>query len=248
MIYDKYFMLDINTIVYKLPIEVDTTRLIDELEALVLPFYDKNTEDPNWRTKPGSNISITGLIDTPLDNWFNVNNGIMREHKDGDTGETLTKNYQKYTLGYAGPWRREVNAYYKGSNKGDKDLIAWHPSLLKSEMFRLKNAIAEFLDIDSNLRCRTSFIGGRHIMSYHSDPHTPWRVHVTLKSGPNTKWLFKDVEGNQTLEWHQPVGSVWLIRTGNIQHGIDVGVDEIRWQLFYHIWKTNLGPNYHQIA
>ena len=245
-------MLDINTIVYKLPIEVDTTKIIGELEALVLPYYMKKTLDPNWRKKPNCNISITGLPDTPLSNWFNLNNGTMSVHKDGDTGETLTKNYQKYTLGYAGPWRREVNAYYEGTNTGDKDLIAWHPRLLKSEMFRLKNAVATYLGIDNNLRCRASFssggTGGSRIINFHSDPHTPWRVHVTLKTGPNTKWLFRDVEQNKIIEWYQPLGSVWLVRTGNIQHTVNVGDNEIRWQLFYHIWKTNLGPNYHQIA
>ena len=109
-------MLDINTIVYKLPIEVDTTKLIGELEALVLPFFKKKADNPNWRTgRPSSNISITGLPNTPLNDWFNANNGAMTVLKDGDTGELLARDYDKHTLGFAGAWRREVNAYYAGS-------------------------------------------------------------------------------------------------------------------------------------
>ena len=85
-------MLDINTIVYKLPIEVDTTKLIGELEALVLPFFKKKADNPNWRTgRPSSNISITGLPNTPLNDWFNANNGAMTVLKDGDTGELLAR-------------------------------------------------------------------------------------------------------------------------------------------------------------
>jgi len=243
-------MLDINSIVYKLPIEVDTTKLIDELETLVLPFFKKT----NWHTaQQSSNISITGLPNTPLDNWFNANNGPMTVLRDGDTGELLTRDWEKYTLGFPGPWRRQVNAYYEGTTRGDKDLTTWHPSLINSEMFRLKNAIAEFFGISNNLRCRASCIPGpmpghKRIPLYHTDPHTPWRVHVTLKNGPGAKWLFRNVEQDQVIEWHQPVGSAWLVRTGNVQHAIDVGTNEIRWQLFYHIWQRDLGPNYHQIA
>ena len=252
--YDKYFMLDINTIVYKLPIEVDNIKLLCELEALVLPFFKQKSENSNWRSQPkSSSISITGHPDTPLDNWFNANNGPMHIFKDSDTGEVLTKDYDNYTLGFPGPWRREVIAYYEDSVRSDRDLIAWHPSLLNSEMFRLRNAISDFFKIDNNLRCRTSFIGGpppgvTRIPMYHSDPHTPWRVHIAMKTGPKTKWFFRNAEQNKIIDWHQPTGGVYLIRTGNVQHAIDIGVNEVRWQLFYHIWQRDLGPNYHQIA
>jgi hypothetical protein len=240
-------MLDINTIVYKLPIEVNSTKLLDELDNLVLPCYDKDIKN-DLMSIGATNISVTGLSNTPLDNWYSTEyNRAMSKMVDLDTNEELTKNYANFTLGFDGAWRNNLEARYD-NNVSDRDFTHWHPNLIGSEIFNLKNRIAKHLQISDQLRCRASFIYGYRKMNFHADPHTPWRVHVNLKSGPGTRWFFRTLDPMKTIEWVQPPDSVWLVRTGNVQHSVEIQKDETRWQLFYHIWQSNLGPNYHQIA
>lgn len=243
-------MLDISTIAYQLPIEVDCTKLLNEIDNLVLPYYDKDIKN-NLASTKGVNISITGTASNSLDNWYNsAYNRPMTTLRDRDTGEEFVKtlqNFKKFTLGFPGGWRNNMESLYD-DGVSDEDLIHWHPTLIGSEIYNLKNRIADFLKIDNQLRCRASFLHSGTQMNFHTDPHTPWRVHVNLKSGDKTSWLFRTVNPTEIIEWVQPKNSVWLIRTGDVQHSVRVAEGETRWQLFYHIRQTNLGPNYHQIA
>jgi hypothetical protein len=236
-------MLDIGNIAYQLPIQIDFNKALAETTA-ILNAYKK----PNRLLEPDSaiGISVTGTAKTPLDHWYDYNAGAMGVSKDRITGEQVTKDWARYTLGFPGAYR-EIDSYYKNGTP-DHDLIQWHPDMVNSEMYSFKDRIASFFNIDNNLRCRLSFINGHWNIPKHSDPHTPWRVHVNLKSGPNCHWRFHDIETKESITWQQPTGSVWLIRTGNIQHEVVVPAGESRWQLFYHIWERNLGPNYHQMA
>jgi hypothetical protein len=234
-------MLNINNIVYQLPIEVDTVKILKELETLVLPNFKK---DVNNVYGASIGLNITNIKNTPIDNWYNTRTGNMDLLKDMDTGEELTKSYPKYTLGFPGEWRNNVEAFYS-TGSSDKDFIYWHPDLIDGEIYRLNNKIAEHFDIDNNLRCRASFCRGSNKVNFHSDPHTPWRVHVNLKSNNGATWRFRSLESDETIEWIQPLDSLWLIRTGNVQHSIEVDQDDIRWQLFYHIWQSNLPSPYH---
>lgn len=238
-------MLNINSIVYKLPIEVNSTKLLHELDNLVLPYLDKDVKHDLKNIKLAG-VAVTGLKHTPLDNWYNTKyNSTMNRMVDLDTGQFLYKNYEKFTLGFDGPWRNNVEARYD-DNVSDRSFTHWHPALLDSEIFNLKTRIATYLQIPEQLRCRASFIQGYKKLNFHSDPHTPWRVHVTLKSGANTRWLFRTLDSDNIIEWTQPKNSVWLIRTGNVQHSIEVGQDDVRWQLFYHVWQSQLGSDYYQ--
>ena len=197
-------MLNIDTIVYQLPIEIDIDKILAESTHLIskcryaskLPAQDAAVS-----------ISVTGSEKTPLDHWYDYNTGAMGVSKDHITGEQVTKDWENYTLGFPGAYR-EIDSYYK-NGMPDRDLIQWHPDIVDSEMFRFKDRIASFFNIDNNLRCRLSFINGKWNIAKHSDPHTPWRVHVNLKSGPGTYWKFHDIETNETITWHQPAGSVW---------------------------------------
>lgn len=237
-------MLDIKTIAYKLPIEVDSTKLLHELDNLVLPYFDKDIKN-NLKNIKAAAIAITGLEHTSLDNWYNTKyNSPMPKLVDLDTGQTLSRNFQTFPLGFAGNWRNNLEARYN-DNTSDRSLTHWHPALVGSEMFNLKTRIASYLQIPDQLRCRCSFMQGYNA-SFHADPHTPWRVHVALKSGANTRWLFRTLNSDNIIEWVQPTDSVWLIRTGDVQHSVEVGQDDVRWQLFYHVWQSQLGPRYYQ--
>jgi len=236
-------MLDINSIVYQLPIEVNSTKLLNELDNLVLPYFEKDVKH-NLKNIGSAGLAITNLSTTPLASWYNTAyNRTMSKMVDLDTNEELTKNYQKFTLGFPGNRRDNVEARYDDGT-GDRDFVHWHPSLINGEIYNLKNCIADFFKIDNRLRCRASFLSGYTKIGFHADPHTPWRVHINLKSGPGTRWIFRTLNPNKTIEWIQPPNSVWLIRTGDVQHSVEVQEDETRWQLFYHIWQTNLGLNY----
>jgi hypothetical protein len=240
-------MLDINTIVYQLPIEVDCTKLLTELDNLVLPHFDKDIKN-NLKNIVAESIAITGHAQTPPGNWYNTRyNHTMTKMIDVNTGEMLSKNYSRFTLGFPGAWRDNLEARYD-NDVSDRIFTHWHPDLIGSEMFNLKNRIAYYLKVSDQLRCRVSFIHGSKTINFHSDPHTPWRVHINLKSGPATRWFFRTLDPVETIEWAQPAGSVWLVRTGNVQHSVEVAENETRWQLFYHIWQRDLGSNYHQIA
>lgn len=240
-------MLDINSIVYKLPIEVDSTKLLNELDNLVLPYYDKDVKN-DLKSLGAANVSITNLETTAHDSWYKSQyNRPMTKMRDINTNEALSKNYQEFTLGFPGNWRNDVEGLYD-NGVSDRSFTHWHPNLAGSELFNLKNRIANFLQINDQIRCRASFMHGYKKINFHADPHTPWRVHVNLKPDSGTRWFFRTLNPSKTIQWVQPTESVWLIRTGDVQHSVEVQENETRWQLFYHIWQSDLGPNYHQIA
>jgi hypothetical protein len=240
-------MLDINSIAYQLPIEANTDLLCAEVEQFIL------NERPEYRGPKidwANSFSVTNLKVIPKDLWFRAHNGPMKSLIDPATGENISKDYTRYTLGYPGTWRDNLMAYYKNGT-ADKDLVHWRDDMQDTEMYRLGQRIKEFFKLDYNLRCRVSMHWGEAQVTRHSDPHTPWRVHITLKTGPKSHWGFYDPDNfnsDECLIWEQPPGSVWLVRTGNIQHQVYVPRGEYRLQLFYHIWNKDLGPNYHQIA
>lgn len=237
-------MLDINTIAYKLPIEIDSTKLLNEIDNLVLP---KTNYNPNTTSRC---ISITNLADTPIDTWFDTNPGTMVYQKDQNgnilkNGDWVHADYSHIRTVLTD---KIVGYYINGAS--DRDLIHWHPDLKNSEIVALKDRIAKHLCVDNQLRCRFSTIPGPFTMGSHCDPHTPWRVHVSLKTDPTIVWKFKKPgDASKILTWHQPPDSVWLIRTGNIEHSVVVPEGKLRWQLFYHIFSTAIPEQYyHQIA
>jgi len=229
-------MLDISTVVYQLPIEVDSNKIINEIDSLIMPKIGKNAGD----------CAVTGTDSTDLDQWFLSNRGILDKVYDPNTKRLVLRDFVKYpNTGLSVPWQDDFVAI-NGDGNADQDLTKWHPSMVNSEMFNLKDRIANYLKIDTALRCRCSFLNGPRTIPRHSDPHTPWRAHINLKSGPGTEWIFFDEGSEEPVRWRQPGGTVWLMRTGNVEHSVHVPPGEIRWQLFYHIWQKDLGPNYYQ--
>ena len=229
-------MLDINTVVYQLPIEIDSSKIIDKIESVIMPKIGEGASD----------CSVTGTDDTNLDRWFSLNRGILSRVYDPATKSLIPRDFVKYpNIGIPMPWRDDFIAINADGN-ADQELVKWHPSMINGEIFNLKERIAEYLKIDPVLRCRCSFFKGPRSIPRHSDPHTPWRAHVNLKSGPGTEWIFFDEGSDEPVHWHQPSGTVWLMRTGNVEHAVNVPPGETRWQLFYHIWQKDLGPNYYR--
>jgi hypothetical protein len=192
-------------------------------------------------------LNITVLPNTPAADWFTSMGGgfalghPMAELRDADTGEVISRDWVGFTSRPSDS-PREIRAHFPNSPLGDHDITAWHPTLVRSEMHRLRDRIAHHLGIDAAMRCRASIMHGPHCIRPHRDPHTPWRVHVALGDCPRTRWWFHDRDGDR-IQWHQPPG-VWMIRTGDIQHSVTVAEQEQRWQLWYHVTQDDLGPAY----
>lgn len=239
-------MLNFNDIVYQLPIQVNADKIIKELETLVIPKFNPEIFDYSNLKGKSCNCSITGTATTPTDTWFKENGGPNAFLKDNDTGEILDKLYRQWTLGYPGPRRKNVHGYLD-NGVNDRDLTVWPDILLNSELYRVGQEIKKYLNI-SAVRCRVSFIKGEKYIKPHTDPHTDWRVHINLKSGPDTCWEFSEIGSDDVIAWKQPQGSTWLIRTGTVQHAVRVPRDEERWQVYFHLWEDNLGSAYYQIT
>jgi hypothetical protein len=236
-------MLDISEIVHPLPIAVDADLLRQEYEKFVLSQRPDLQRRPNNYSKT---FAITNVKSTPHDSWFSQEAGVMKLLKDPATNEEVLRLTNKWTLGYPGPRRDNLMAYYP-NGVADKDLIHWHPDMIDTEMHRLASRIKEYLGIDYNLRCRLSVSHGQVEIDRHLDPHTPWRVHVALDSGSESHWTFYDEVGStDSIKWKQPKDTVWLVRTGDVQHSVFVPSGEYRLQLFYHVWHRDLPINLNQ--
>jgi hypothetical protein len=71
----------------------------------------------------------------------------------------------------------------------------------------------------------------------HNDPHTPYRLHICLKTDPSIKWLFVDKDTTQHYI-HQPAdGSPVLIETGTTQHQIVCPQNVTRMHLWFQYYK-----------
>lgn len=230
-------MLDISDIVYQLPIPVDADLLRQEFKKFVLR-QRRDLLPP--RKNFIKTFAITGLEPAPGDLWYAEEAGTMESLRDPATNEEIPRLTRMHTLGYPGPRRDNLMAYYS-DGVADKDLVHWHTDLIDTEMYRLGLRIKKYLDIDYDLRCRLSFAQGSVEIPRHLDPHTPWRAHVTLDSGPESHWTFYDEVGStDSIKWQEPKDTVWLVRTGDVQHSVSVPAGECRLQLFYHIWHRKL--------
>jgi hypothetical protein len=117
----------------------------------------------------------------------------------------------------------------------DADLV-YYPSCLKGSYIQtVEEMISEYLGL-SFPRVRISkFIGGspefkQVDLSYHTDPHTPYRVHIALNSSSDIFWKFRSNDAEYII--NQPAnGMPVLIEVANTQHSVEIPFGKFR----YHI-------------
>ncbi len=69
-------------------------------------------------------------------------------------------------------------------------------------------------------------------ISYHYDEHTPYRIHIALKTSPDTIWRFK--ENGKITEIHQPADGIpVLIKTNSLEHSVFIPIETERVHLWY---------------
>lgn len=122
------------------------------------------------------------------------------------------------------------------SGEVDTDLV-FYPTVLEGSYIQtVEQTISEYLGL-STPRIRISkFIGGigahkvNHL-DFHTDPHTPYRVHIALNTMSNVYWKFKTID--QEYKIHQPADGVpVLIEVANTAHAVTVPFGSVR----YHMW------------
>jgi hypothetical protein len=116
----------------------------------------------------------------------------------------------------------------------DQNLVHWPKILENTYMKELGDYFAQILNV-THYRCRASYYNSLDkdfVGELHNDPHTPYRIHIALKSDPNVKWILVDEHSN-TYDIHQPADSTpVLIETGTTQHQVIVPKNSVR----IHFW------------
>lgn len=118
----------------------------------------------------------------------------------------------------------------------DTDLIFYPRCLQGSYLQEVEQSITAYLGLSSPRIRISKFIGGTSThksvyLDFHTDPHTPYRVHITLDVMPGVYWKFKTSE--QEYKIHQPADGVpVLIEVAETAHAVDIPIGCHR----YHIW------------
>ena len=122
------------------------------------------------------------------------------------------------------------------SGETDTDLVFYPKVLEGSYIQSVEQMVSSYLGLSSPRIRISKFIGGvgAHKINYldfHTDPHTPYRVHIALTVMPNVYWKFKTNE--QEYKIHQPADGVpVLIEVAETAHAVTIPFGSVR----YHIW------------
>ena len=130
------------------------------------------------------------------------------------------------------PGTRRVKVYSDG--EFDQNLTHWPKILENTYMKELGDNFAKLLNV-TRYRVRASYYNSLHedfVGELHRDPHTPYRIHIALKTDPNVKWLLVDKNDNAHYI-HQPAdGHPVLLETCYTKHQVIVPTNSIR----IHCW------------
>lgn len=121
------------------------------------------------------------------------------------------------------------------SGERDEDVIHWPLQLEKSYIRRVGEELSSCLGLPPLPRVRTStLIGGMMPnIGMHLDCHTPFRVHIALKTSPGTFWHFLASDGRR-MRVHQPADGIpVLLETGSTQHAVEIEKGTVRMHLWY---------------
>ena len=116
----------------------------------------------------------------------------------------------------------------------DTDLIYYPACLQNSYIKEVEIEISNYLGLHSP-RVRFSKAKGstklEESLKLHTDPHTPYRVHLALETMPMHKWRFKNKDTDCTI--HQPANGIpYLVEVANTEHAVILAPRMVR----YHIW------------
>jgi len=124
----------------------------------------------------------------------------------------------------------------------DQELIYWPKILENSYMKELGEHFSNLFQI-KNYRVRASYFNTHEqtddfsATNLHKDTHTPYRIHIALKTNPSVKWTFLDELG-QTHYIHQPADGVpVLVETAKTKHQVKIPKDSIRIHLWYQYYE-----------
>ena len=123
----------------------------------------------------------------------------------------------------------------------ESDLTNYHHSLPEdSEIRKIDRAIGRYFNIPCNFRVRLSKLHNIDHKTFkpHTDPHTPWRVHICLKGDHSSKWHFRNSQTGKKTQFIQAKNRVYLVRTNTVQHW--VSCNDWRKHIFWHIYHNDL--------
>jgi len=114
----------------------------------------------------------------------------------------------------------------------DEDIVFWPSILEKSYMKELGELFSNIIKIP-NPRVRLSVLDKDQFINFHSDPHTPYRIHIALETHSNAVWMFKNELGD-IEQIHQPADGVpVIIETGRTEHAVKLLSPGRRMHLWY---------------
>lgn len=149
------------------------------------------------------------------------------------TSEKMVDNYDfRVYTGVSSPDKNGIRRLRTG--EFDWDISYWPKVLENSYIKELADTFSEFIQV-YNPRCRMSKLFGStdwNEIKYHYDEHTPYRIHIALKTTPKTIWRFK--ENGVVKEIHQPADGIpVLVKTNTIEHSVFIPVGTERVHLWY---------------
>lgn len=118
---------------------------------------------------------------------------------------------------------------YPGGER-DEDITCWPSVLENSYMKELGDTFSDLLKI-YNPRVRMS-VGNK--IPFHTDPHTPYRIHIALEAYPDSVWVFRHKDGTEETIFQPADGIPALVETGETAHSVKMlGEHRNRIHLFY---------------
>jgi hypothetical protein len=154
-----------------------------------------------------------------------------------EDSESNNFNFRKFS----GIRKPSSNKYLLPSGHLDTDVIYWPKILQGSYIEQVALEITNLLEL-SPPRCRLSYFNNRDYpfnIGYHYDNHTPYRVHIALKTTPECIWKYRWGPEQEEHELHQPIlNNPVLINTGAMQHAVYVPKNHSRLHLWYQYHGT----------
>lgn len=122
------------------------------------------------------------------------------------------------------------------TGEADTDLVYYPKCLEYSYIRTVEETISKYIGLDKPRIRISKFIGGSAEfkavdLSYHTDPHTPYRVHIALNSAYDVDWYFKNATGEYKI--NQPANGIpALVEVAQTEHSVRIPFGKFR----YHIW------------
>ena len=185
---------------------------------------------------PNIKIDINRLTEEIFHYWTPSNNHAVSFTTAKKYVDDLNYDFSHYeVISKFFPNTRRIKVYEDG--EFDQNIVHWPKILENSYMKELGDYFAKILNV-TRYRARGSYFDTKtHMTSgfktdLHRDPHTPYRIHIALKTSPEVNWFLVDKDNNSHYI-HQPADGVpILLETCFTQHQVIVPPDSVR----MHFW------------